>query len=297
MSSSKQFSSPFFLALTLALILSALIPALAPAFAGETQQVSSVEDLWMDMRIGPPLIPLFNRAAHSEDIARIEHPSQFGQLAAITTGRKMVIFRSVEEATQLLPEMAAEIDIIGYNLEHGQTTPAGEKADPVGSIREMRKLADTYGLQLAFGPDHDFALSHGVEIAPFVDIFVLQVQRQQTRPAIVEGFVVPLVPQLRQANPALEVTVQVRTEGDVQEIVDLLDSLKAQLDGVSILTSPNTVDVAEELVTTLRPHAALLSQESDQTTRYLLLGGVATALLIGVLYFRRRRDSQQNSQP
>lgn len=294
MSFSKQVSSPFFLALTVTLFLVTVAPALSPAYAGEMQQVSSVEDLWMDMRIGPPLIPLFNQAARSNDIARVEHPSQVGQLAEISAGRKMVIFQSVEEAAQLLPEMAAEIDIIGYNLEHGQTTPAGEKADPVGSIKEMRELADSYGLQLAFGPDHDFALSHGVEIAPFVDIFVLQVQRQQTRPAIVEEFVIPLVPQLRQANPDLEVSVQVRTEGDVQEIVALLDSLKEQLDGVSILTSPDTVDVAEELVSTLRPNAALLSQGGDQTTLYFLLGGAAIALLIGVLYFRRQRNSQSD---
>ena len=134
--------------------------------------------------------------------------------------------------------------MIGYNLEHGPGTPAAEQADPLSSIQAMRELADSYGLQLAFGPDHDFALSHGVQLAPFVDMFVLQIQRQQTNPAVVADFVTPLVPQLRAANPALEISVQVRTEGDVPGIVALLDSLRAEIDGVSILTSPDTVDVA-----------------------------------------------------
>jgi hypothetical protein len=61
-----------------------------------------------------------------------------------------------------------------------------------------------------------------------------------------------LIPQLRRANPDLEISVQVRTEGDAAEIADLIDDMKNQLDGVSILTSPETVDVAEALVTELQ---------------------------------------------
>jgi hypothetical protein len=116
----------------------------------------------------------------------------------------------------------------------------------------MHNLAQQYGLTLAFGPDHDFALSHGVAIAPYVDIFVLQVQRVQTQPATVLDFVLPLTEQLREANPDLEISVQVRTEGDVDAIVDLIESVQGNLDGVSILTSPDTVDIAEALVTELR---------------------------------------------
>jgi hypothetical protein len=51
-------------------------------------------------------------------------------------------------------------------------------------------------LKLALGPDHRFALSDGVALAPYVDLFVLQVQRVQTQPATVLDFVLPLVPQL-----------------------------------------------------------------------------------------------------
>lgn len=240
---------------------------------GETEQVDSTEDLWIDMRLGRPLIPIFNQAARTDDIARVDHPSQAGQLSDIETGRRMVIFKSIPETEEWLPEIAEDIDLIGYNLEHSPATPEAEQADPVGSIQHMRDLADAYGLELAFGPDHDFALSHGLEIAPYVDIFVLQIQRQQTNPAVVHEFVEPLVPQLREANGDLEVSVQVRTEGDVGEIVALLDSLKTDLDGVSILTSPETVDVAEALVDRLRPSSglAVLGEGSGERVVLLLL--------------------------
>jgi hypothetical protein len=164
----------------------------------------------------------------------------------------MVIFKSLEEASEALPRIGEEIDIVGYNLEGTPGTPESDREDPVASVEAMRELADAYGLQLAFGPDHDFALSYGVEIAPLVDIFVLQIQRRQTDPEAVKAFVEPLVPELREANRDLEVSVQVRTEGDVGELVALIEGIEVELDGVSILTSPDSVEVAEELVWALR---------------------------------------------
>ncbi|UCC50568.1 MAG: hypothetical protein JSV68_15830 [Anaerolineaceae bacterium] len=262
------------------------------AYTSAPQQIAAIEDLWIDMRIGPPLVPLFNAAARENDIARVEHPSQVGQLNEIKNGRKMVIFKSVEETERLLPDMASEIDIIGYNLEHGPATPAREQQDPVESIQKMRELADAYDLELAFGPDHDFALSHGVDIAPFVDIFVLQIQRQQTKPQIVAEFVEPLVPQLREANPDVEISVQVRTEGDVGAIVDLIGSLSANLDGISILTSPETVDVAQDLTIALRPNAATPSQRLGRYSTIIILAVAGLILLAGVLIYRRRQAAK-----
>ena len=224
------------------------------ALVDGSRRGSSLAELWIDLRIGPPLIPLFEEVARDNDMARVDHYSQIGQLETISTGRKLVIFRSIAEAQEALPTLANQIDVIGYNLEHGPGTPQEEQDNPVASVAVMGALADTYGLQLAFGPDHDFALSHGVAVAPFVDIFVLQIQRQQTNPPVVEEFVLPIVPKLRTANPDLEISVQVRTEGDVSAIVALLETLHAQvmLDGISILTSPDTVDEAYELVYALR---------------------------------------------
>jgi hypothetical protein len=144
------------------------------------------------------------------------------------------------------------MDIIGYNLESGPANRPDEQADPVGSIRRVRAVADQYGMQLAYGPDRAFALSHGVQMAPYADIFVLQVQRVQTEPETVQEFVIPLVAQLRRANPNLQFSVQLRTEGDVMDLADLLLSMKGSIDGVSILTNDETAPVAKSLISELR---------------------------------------------
>ncbi|NJN81875.1 MAG: hypothetical protein HC802_06045, partial [Caldilineaceae bacterium] len=208
---------------------------------------------WLDVSLGPPLIEWYNDIARPNDIARVEHVSQVDLLDEVNVGRKLVIFKSASDAERLVPRLVSKIDIIGYNLEHGPTNPADEQASPVESAKRMRVLADKYGLELALGPDHGFALSDAAAMAPYVDIIVLQVQRAQTDHETVREFVLPLAQDIRAANPDIELSVQVRTEGDVVAITELIDSMRDELDGISILTSPETTDVAEALVEELRP--------------------------------------------
>ncbi|MCX6043783.1 MAG: hypothetical protein NT075_01625 [Chloroflexi bacterium] len=212
----------------------------------------SLAKMWIDMGLNQDLIAWFNENARPDDIARVDHISLIDLLDQVHVGKRLVIFKSVADVEDLLPNITSKIDIVGYNLEHGPGNRPDEIADPVGSVIRMRDLTNRYGKVLAFGPDREFALNDGVAIAPYVDIFVLQVQRVQTEPETVRDFVIPLARQLRQANPKLQISVQVRTEGDVVAIADLLDSMKDQLDGLSILTSPETVDVAKALGVELR---------------------------------------------
>ncbi|MCA9924905.1 MAG: hypothetical protein KC421_21165 [Anaerolineales bacterium] len=222
------------------------------------------QSLWLDISLGSPLVEWFNEVARPDDIARVENVGQIGLLSEVTAGRKLVVFKSVAEAESVIPTIADRLDIIGYNLERGNLNADADKADPVGSAVRMRELADEYGLLLAFGPDHDFALSDGVAIAPYVDIFVLQIQRVQTEPQTVFDFVRPLVPQLRAANPDLQVSVQIRTEGNVAEIGNLVVALQDDLDGVSVLTSPETVAIARDMVAELQSRTAV-SNETDSS--------------------------------
>ncbi len=250
----------------LLLIMAILFTPLAPVSAARPQRMETVSDLWLDVSLGPPLVDWFNQVARPDDIARVDHVERIDLLDRITVGRKLVVFKSAAEAERLMPAIADRVDIVGYNLEHGPGNPVDEQADPVGNARRMRAVADEYGMALAFGPDHQFALSDGVAIAPYVDIFVLQVQRAQTEPDLVLDFVLPLIPKLRQANPNLQISVQVRTEGDVVAIANLIDSIKGELNGVSILTSPETVDIAAALVAELQIRDSGLSDRSRRLT-------------------------------
>jgi hypothetical protein len=221
----------------------------------QAQSTGSVADLWIDFSLGPPLVDLFNDTARPDDIARIENVSQIRMLENVTAGRRLVVFKSVDEAADFLPQYANEIDIVGYNLENGLPNPAEEQADPVASVQRMRELVDQYGLKLMMGPDRQFALDYGAQMAPFVDMMVLQVQRAQTEPQTVIDYVVPMVRQLRAANPDIEISMQIRTEGEVSDLIALTDLLKDELDGLSILTSLETTATATELMMTLRPPA------------------------------------------
>src|SRR5690606_36191142 len=215
--------------LLLSLLLVVGVPSSHDAHAAQSQSDHSLSSLWIDMAMGGPLIEWFNQNARPDDIARID-VWDLRSLDQITAGRTLVVFKSVAEAEEVMPRLGDKIDIIGYNLEHGPANPSGEQADPVGSVRRMRELADQYGKTLALGPDRRFAVGDGAAMAPYIDMFVLQVQRIQREPETVLDFTIPLIQQLRAANPNLDITVQVRSEGSVSEIVDLLDLLKEHID-------------------------------------------------------------------
>jgi hypothetical protein len=243
--------------LVAALFLSACAPV-SSAQALEDPIDPRLSELWIDMSVAPKVMNAFNQVATARDIARADHVSLVDMLDQVKTARRLVVFKNVADAEMLVPRLAAKMDIIGFNLEHGPSNRMDEQKDPVGSVRRARALADQYGMQLAFGPDHNFAQDYGAAVAPYVDIFVLQVQRVQTEPQTVRDFVVPLVGQLRQANPDIEVSIQLRTEGDTKALAELLLSLDGVLNGVSILTNDDTAAVADELLAELRAPVAEL---------------------------------------
>ncbi len=220
-----------------------------PALAAQSDMED--EPFWYDISLGAPLVDWFNQNARPYDIARVENISQLAMLDEITTGRRLVVFKSAAEAEEMVPQISDRLDIIGYNLEHGPANPQEEQENPVAAVKQLRLLADKYGLELAVGPDRSFALSHGAAIAPYVDLFVLQVQKVQTQPETVVDFIASTTPVLRRANPALQISMQVRTEGDVEALGDLTAELRPYLDGLSVLTSLDTVDIAEALVAEL----------------------------------------------
>lgn len=214
----------------------------------QANPVPSAPRAWFDLSLQPQLLDFFNAWAEEGDIARIEHVSMLDLLDQVTVGRKLVVFKNAVDAEEAVPLIADQMDIIGYNLEGGPANLPEEQADPVGAARRMRNLADAYGLKVALGPNRDFAIHYGVEMAPYVDLFILQVQRVQTEHDTVREFVLPMMESLLEANPDLEISVQLRTEGNVDQLITLVDSLGPELAGVSILTSQNTLPTAYALV-------------------------------------------------
>lgn len=242
----SQIVKRYFALILFLLILTLVNPAKADEHSG-------LNDLWIDLSIGTPLIDLFNARAEEDDIARVEHISQLDLLSDIRVGKKLVVFKSAADAIRLLPHIHQEIDIVGYNLEHGPANPIFEQENPMESIQRLREEIDRYDLELALGPDRRFAESDGVAMAPYADYFILQVQKVQTDPDTVYAFVEPLISDIRTANPDIQISLQIRTEGDTDALLELLAPLNDEIQGISILTSEDTLDVAESLVSTLRP--------------------------------------------
>jgi hypothetical protein len=232
-------------------------------FAGQAaaDDDSGLSDLWIDLSMGSPLVDLFNERAKPDDIARVEHISQLDLLEGVTAGKKLVVFKSAADAIRLLPHIYEKIDIVGYNLEHGPANAVFEQENPVESIKRLREVTDEYGLELAFGPDHRFAESDGTAMAPYADYFILQVQKVQTEPDTVYEFVNPLIKDIREANPDIEISLQIRTEGDVEDLLAMLAPLQDDIQGISILTSEETLDVTGEIMDKLRPEVNDLELE------------------------------------
>lgn len=176
----------------------------------------------------------FQQHASANDIARVDHPNDIGLIANITVGKKMVIFKSTSQIQQFLANNAGSLDIIGYNLEPGQQHDPTELADPVAAVKSVRVIASQYGKAVAVGLTHDLTLQYGAAMAPYADIWVLQIQRAQNEPAMAGEFVGQMVPALRKANPAIQIFVQIRTDSSPQALAQLVNGLGDV--NVSILT-------------------------------------------------------------
>ncbi len=228
-------------------------------------QADDPANLFFGLRITPELLDWFNQTAGPDDIATAT-PDQLGLLEQVTAGRKQLLIPSAAEAEKLIPEIADKIDIIGYDLEHWPATPADEQADPVAAIQRLRVLADEYDLMLALGPDRRFALDYGAQMAPFVDQFILQTQRLQSDANSLRSFAAPIIADLRQANPAIRVVVQIRTEGSVEELLELVKSLDLDVDGIGILHNPVTLEMAKSLAVELQGASAVTAVATTEPT-------------------------------
>lgn len=190
----------------------------------------------------PEMASYFQQHAGSQDIARVDHPNDIGLISGLTVGKKMVIFKSVSQISQFLASNANALDIVGYNLEPGQTHDANELANPVAAAQSVKAVAQRYGKLVAIGLTHDLTLRYGPAMAPYADLWVLQIQKAQNDPAMAGEFVSQMVPALTKANPAIKVFVQIRTDSQPAALAKLVNGLGPV--NVSILTQRSDVQDA-----------------------------------------------------
>lgn len=246
------------LILVTTLVLSGLVPALITQ-AARPQQAGELDELWFGTFVSPPLVDWFNQMARVDDLASVK-AGGVEMLGQITAGQKQVVFASVAEAEQLVPTLADQIDIIGYDLEHWPATPDEEQADPVAAAQRMRELAQRYDLEVTLGPDRRFAVDYGAEMAPYADRFILQLQRLQDDTEKTLDFAQPLIQELRQANTDLQISVVFRPDANnVEQLLALVNLLKEDIDGVSILSTPAAVESVQAFVNGLRSAEASAS--------------------------------------
>ncbi len=222
-----------------------------PTLTAQTVRAQPPGVLPFGTLMSPDLVDWFNQVAGPEDIATVK-AGEVDLLPRITAGKRQVVVASVAEAEQLVPTIADQCEIIGYDLEHWPQTPDDEQADPVGAVQRLRELADKYGLEVALGPDRRFSESHGVQMAPYADRYIIQLQRAQDDPEVMLDFALPLIQDLRQANPNLKISVVFYAEDNVEQILHLVDLLRDEIDAVSVLSTSTTTQSVKMFVEALR---------------------------------------------
>ena len=98
--------------------------------------------------------------------------------------------------------------------------------------------------------DHNFGLSHGLKMAPHVDIFVMQVQLQQApeNHGKIYEYVNYMIPELekimKRENRNIEISIQLRTEENLSNAVQALvfdpKTKISKINGVSLFTHAST---------------------------------------------------------
>lgn len=242
----------------------------------------------------PEMAQWFQQHAGPADIARVDHPNDIGLISGLTVGRKMVIFKSASQIAQFLAGNAGAIDIVGYNLEPGQQHDPAELANPVAAAKAVRAIANQYGKAVAIGLTHDLTLQYGAAMAPYADIWVLQIQRAQNDPALAGEFVSQMLPALQRANPAIQVYVQIRTDSQPAALAQLVRGLGPV--SVSILTQRQDVQDAVNVASVFfgaghqdpQPPAsvavigqpAMPTASDDSAVGLMILGVIAAVFLL-----------------
>jgi len=206
----------------------------------------------------------FNQINRPADMVAVGMPG-LSNLSALQTGKKVLMFGSVERFNEFTTEIIEQVDYVGLDLERGALTPE-EQNDPVAVVIKASEISKSKNIPLMVAPIARWSEEYGDQFAPFVDVFVLQMMRYQHNPKLFAEKVEEFTTKMRNANPNLTIFVQVGTqkEQSSQQLFDAIVAAQPFIDGVWIQWhyrpsgtgpkpgDPNIEDVIE-LINLLRP--------------------------------------------
>lgn len=173
-----------------------------------------------------------NPLAQSSDMVILES-TQASLLGSIAHARRGIVWKSAAAAEAVMPGLAGNIQIAAYDPEHWAATPASEQSNLVGTVQSFAAMAHSLGMLAVVIPDDRFAQQYGAQLAPYVDVLVLQGQHYQLDKGQFAGFIQPLVTAIKQANRNCLVYSQVETSnGTPQQMADAIGGVAGIIDGV-----------------------------------------------------------------
>ncbi len=154
-------------------------------------------------------------------------------------------------------------DVIVYDIEHWEFTPAQEQENPVSSISKASTLAHDAGYRFGLAPDRRYLLEYYAQINwEEVDLLVMQFQRDVPNSEDFVSNTRKVTELVRNSNPNTEILVQVSlTVAAPEEIRTALDRVVDQVDGVTIVYSSGgiapclncTIENLQFVLDSLRP--------------------------------------------
>jgi hypothetical protein len=140
-----------------------------------------------------------------------------------------VEFFSLAEIEKYAPTLKQKgFDYVAYDLEPGASySPQSEVDDPVGSVRKASEIAHNNDLLLQVAPSRAITTAYAKQIAPYVDMYHIQSQALQGKPADFASYVKGISENLKAANPDIKsITIQFSTNREAASGMTLQETME-----------------------------------------------------------------------
>jgi hypothetical protein len=157
--------------------------------------------------------------------------------------KKMIVVPSLQDIEDSM-DIAEKysVDVIAYDIEHWQDTPAAEQKNISNSIMEGAALVHASGYQFGVTPDTRFLVEAHQEIDwREVDLLVMQLQRYSADTAQFLSYTQQIGNHVKRVNPEIELYVQLSFRfTNADEMIEAIEAAKEHVDGFLIAYLPST---------------------------------------------------------